>query len=83
MAKLKKNTKRGKLLLTCTVCGTDLPVPLCCEKQMKVEDGTFICTLCGTEKKIPLCCGDNVKIVSPRKGNTQKNLSDLYQQEYE
>ena len=42
---------------TCTICGTDIEVPLCCGKKMTVKDGELRCTLCNTGEQIPICCG--------------------------
>ena len=50
----KKKEKRS--VLACTICDTELKVPLCCKKQMQVKEGILICTLCNSEEDIPVCC---------------------------
>jgi len=47
--------------LVCTMCGTDIEVPMCCEGDMKVEEDKLMCSMCGNEKNIPICCGKQMK----------------------
>ena len=49
--------------LMCTVCGTDIEIPMCCEKEPAIVEGMLVCKLCGSEQEIPICCGKEVKIV--------------------
>ncbi len=48
--------------LTCTICGTDIEVPMCCEKEMWIEDNVLVCEMCGNQKNIPICCGKGMKV---------------------
>ncbi|MEK6839339.1 MAG: hypothetical protein AABX72_00185 [Nanoarchaeota archaeon] len=50
--------------LTCTICGTDIEVPMCCEADMQVEEEKLVCSMCGNEKNIPICCGKQMKNTS-------------------
>ena len=50
-------------LLACTVCNTELKVPLCCKKEMQVHDGVLVCNLCNSEQDIPICC-ENVMVAA-------------------
>ena len=50
--------------LRCTICGTDIEVPMCCEEDMEVGEGFLICSLCGSKKKIPICCGKDMAVSS-------------------
>ncbi|MEK6903197.1 MAG: hypothetical protein AABW64_00950 [Nanoarchaeota archaeon] len=43
----------------CTICGTEINVPLCCEKQMEIVDSELVCSLCGSNQEIPICCNQN------------------------
>ena len=49
--------------LMCTICGTDMEVPMCCSKEMAIVNGELTCKLCGNEEDIPICCGKEVKVV--------------------
>jgi hypothetical protein len=52
-------------LLTCTICNTEIKVPLCCKKEMQIQDGVLICDLCNSEQDIPICCGNAMMAVNP------------------
>ncbi len=43
--------------LKCTICDTDIEVPMCCEKEMALKKGKLSCQMCGDNKDIPICCG--------------------------
>ena len=52
--------------MKCTICGTDLEVPLCCNEDMQHDKDSeseekLVCNLCGATEPIPICC--NKKIV--------------------
>ena len=49
---------KTKQVLECTLCGTEVPVPLCCKKQMQVQEGELVCSLCNAIEDIPICCGN-------------------------
>lgn len=49
--------------LVCNICGTDIEVPFCCSKDMKIEENTLICTLCGSKEDIPICCGKKMQVI--------------------
>lgn len=48
--------------LKCTICDTDIEVPMCCEKDMTVKDGKLACTMCGDNKEIPVCCDKKMEL---------------------
>jgi len=53
--------------LKCTICGTEIEVPLCCEREMNVSDGTLRCMLCNTKKQISICCGKKNVMITKAK----------------
>lgn len=50
----------------CTICGTDIEVPMCCESDMKVENNMLVCFMCNNEKSVPICCGKEMKVAAPQ-----------------
>lgn len=56
--------KKTKDILQCTICSTELKVPFCCKKEMRVQDSAFICMLCNSEQDIPICCEKTMVVVN-------------------
>ena len=70
MAK-KTAAKKGHSIsehMKCTVCTTDIEVPLCCENEMAVKDDKMVCFLCGSNQEVPICCGKKVKLMKSNAG---------------
>lgn len=45
--------------LVCSICGTEIEVPTCCDKSMIAKNGYLLCCCseeCGYQP-IPECCG--------------------------
>ena len=54
---------KGHSDLRCTICGTDIEVPMCCEGEMAVQGDALVCHLCESKKEVPICCGKKMKVV--------------------
>jgi len=59
--------KKEKVLhckFECSLCGTDIELPLCCKKDsVKIINGKVVCNMCGTEEEVPVCCDEKVMYV--------------------
>ena len=50
-------SKKRRLNLACRICGVDIEIPVCCDKDMKVKEDMLVCGGCCGEKNISACCG--------------------------
>lgn len=48
--------------LFCPVCGNIKAAPICCTKEMELDNRTFFCEICGKEEEVPKCCGEYMKL---------------------